>query len=206
MSACGIRISGQTMFKPLPIVGLLAALFVTTTALTPELALPASAQEKLVAPEKNPPGDIPDNQVFVKFVSPLGFSLKVPEGWSRTEVDGGVRFFDKYDVIEAIVAQADTAPTAASAKNKEVPGLLSIGQAVKVTAVKDAKLNAGPAVHISYLSNSKPNSVTGKEVRLEHERFIVFRGGKTVTIDLAAPAGADNLDQWQLISNSLRWN
>jgi len=62
---------------------------------------PALAQEKLVAPEKNPPGDIPDNQVFVTFTSPAGFSLKVPEGWSRAQIDGGVRFFDKYDVVEA---------------------------------------------------------------------------------------------------------
>ena len=30
---------------------------------------PALAQEKLVAPETNPPGDIPDNQVFVTYLS-----------------------------------------------------------------------------------------------------------------------------------------
>jgi hypothetical protein len=36
---------------------------------------PAAAQENLVAPEKNPPGDIPDNQVFVTYTSPDGFSL-----------------------------------------------------------------------------------------------------------------------------------
>jgi hypothetical protein len=41
---------------------------------------PAVAQELPVAPEKKPPGDIPDTQVFITFTSPLGFSLKVPEG------------------------------------------------------------------------------------------------------------------------------
>ena len=178
-----------------------------SVALTPSLGAlsPALAQEKLVAPERNPPGDIPDNQVFVSYSSPAGFSLKVPEGWSRSTTDGGARFFDKYDVIEATVGQADVAPTAASARAKEVPALEASGHAVKVTSVKDVRLAAGPAVNISYLANSEPNAVTNKRIRLEHERFIFFNGGKTVTLDLAAPAGADNVDQWRLISDSLHW-
>ncbi len=167
--------------------------------------LPAVAQEKLAAPETNPPGDIPDNQVFVTYTSPDGYALKVPEGWSRTEIDHGVRFFDKYDEIDATLGAASTAPTASSAKADEIPGLKTTGHAVKVTAVEDVKLAAGRAVRISYLSNSAPNPVTNKQTRIEHERFILFKDGKTLTLDLAAPAGADNVDQWQLISNSLKW-
>lgn len=167
--------------------------------------LPASAQEKLVSPERNPPGDIPDNQVFVTYNSPDGFSLKVPEGWSRKSTDHGVRFFDKYDEIDATLGTASAAPTAASVRASEIPDLEKAGHAVKVTAVKDVKLAAGPAVRITYMSNSAPNPVTNKQIRVEHERFILFKGGKAVTLDLAAPAGADNVDQWQLISNSLQW-
>ncbi|NEJ95376.1 hypothetical protein [Rhizobium ruizarguesonis] len=166
---------------------------------------PALAQEKLVAPETNPPGDIPDNQVFVTYNSPDGFDLKVPEGWSRTAIDHGVRFFDKYDQIDATLGTASAAPTASSAKAQEITDLKAAAHAVKVTAVKDVKLAAGPAIRISYQSNSAPNPVTNKRIRLEHERFILFKNGKTVTLDLAAPAGADNVDQWQLISNSLQW-
>lgn len=167
--------------------------------------LSASAQEKLVAPEKNPPGDIPDNQVFVTYNSPDGFSLKVPEGWSRAAIDHGVKFSDKYDEIDATLATASAAPTVASVRASEVPDLMKAGHAVKVTAVKDVKLAAGPGVRISYLSNSAPNPVTTKQIRVEHERFIVFKGGMALTLDMAAPAGADNVDQWQLISNSLQW-
>ncbi|MBY2994962.1 hypothetical protein ELH75_37015 [Rhizobium leguminosarum] len=166
---------------------------------------PAVAQEKLVAPETNPPGDIPDNQVFVTYTSPDGFDLKVPEGWSRTVIDHGVRFFDKYDQIDATLGTASAAPTASSAKAHEITDLKTAAHAVKVTAVKDVKLAAGPAIRISYQSNSAPNPVTNKQIRLDHERFILFKNGKTVTLDLAAPAGADNVDQWQLISNSLQW-
>ncbi|AGB73198.1 MULTISPECIES: hypothetical protein [Rhizobium] len=166
---------------------------------------PALAQEKLAAPETTPPGDIPDNQVFITYTSPDGYALKVPEGWSRAEIDHGVRFSDKYDEIDATLGAASAAPTASSANAHEIPDLKAAGHAVKVTAVKNVKLAAGPAVRISYVSNSVANPVTNKQIRLEHERFILFKDGKTVTLDLAAPAGADNVDQWQWISNSLQW-
>lgn len=185
--------------------GRIAAVSAMLLMVSSGMLLPAFAQQKLIAPEKNPPGDIPDNQVFVIYNAPDGFSMKVPEGWSRTASDHSVRFFDKYDEIDASLGAATAAPTVASVQASEIPDLETGGHAVKISAVKAVKLAAGPAVRISYLSNSAPNPVTGKQIRLEHERFIVFRDGKTVTLDLAAPAGADNVDQWQLISNSLQW-
>ncbi|WP_245489289.1 hypothetical protein [Rhizobium ruizarguesonis] len=183
----------------------IAAAFATLLMSASGAFLPAAAQEKLVAPETNPPGDIPDNQVFVAYTSPDGFSLKVPEGWSRTVTGPSVRFSDKYDEIGAALGTAKAAPTVASVRAGEIANLEKAGHAVKVTAVRAVKLAAGPAVRISYQSNSAPNPVTNKQIRLEHERFILFKDGKTVTLDLAAPAGADNVDQWKLISNSLQW-
>ncbi|MBX5167433.1 MULTISPECIES: hypothetical protein [unclassified Rhizobium] len=183
----------------------IAAAFATLLMVASGALLPAAAQEKLVAPETNPPGDIPDSQVFVVYTAPDGFSLKVPEGWSRKLSGASVRFFDKYDEIDAALGTASAAPTVASVRAGEIPDLEKTGHAVKVNAVKAVKLVAGPAVRISYQSNSAANPVTNKQIRLEHERFILFKGGKTITLDLAAPAGADNVDQWQLISNSLQW-
>ena len=52
----------------------------------------ANAAEKPVVAEHNPPGDIPDTQVFVAYESSLGFTIKVPEGWSRAEGAKSVRF------------------------------------------------------------------------------------------------------------------
>ena len=47
--------------------------------------------ETPVAPEKNPPGDIPDTQVFVEYRSAGGgYQLEVPEGWARR---GSIWFF-----------------------------------------------------------------------------------------------------------------
>src|SRR5438128_9462248 len=90
---------------------LLAALCVGS--FTPAAGM-AIAAEAPVAAEKNPPGDIPDSQVFIDYQSPLGFSLKVPEGWSRTDKPGGAVFADKYDSIEISIGSATVAPTAAS--------------------------------------------------------------------------------------------
>ena len=49
---------------------------VAGTILSPAVAAIPAHAEKAVAPEKNPPGDIPDTQVFIDYTSPEGFTLK----------------------------------------------------------------------------------------------------------------------------------
>lgn len=168
-------------------------------------ALPTLAAEKPVAAEKNPPGDIPDTQVFIDYAAPQGFALKVPEGWARTDRSDGASFVDKLDGVVVAVSKADAAPTAATAKATYIPELEKAERAVKVTAVKSANLPAGKAIRIVYTSNSEPNAVTSRQVRLENERYLFFKDGKLVTLELYAPKGADNVDQWQLMSKSFRW-
>jgi hypothetical protein len=43
-------------------------------------------------------------------------------------------------------------------------------------------------------------------VREENEAFYFAKNGKLVLLQLSAPKGADNVDQWKLISSSFRWN
>lgn len=179
-------------------IGLGSAVFVPAAAA-------ASVRETAAAPEKNPPGDIPDSQVFVEYKSPSGFAMKVPEGWARVDRTDGARFTDKYNAVDLAVSRADQAPNAAVAKTREAGELEKDGHAVKITAVKDVQLKSGPAVLISYASNSEPNAVTNKPVRLEHDRILMFKNGTLVTLDLSAPLGADNADQWRLMSNSFQW-
>ena len=166
---------------------------------------PVSAAEKPVAAEHNPPGDIPDTQVFVAYESPLGFTISVPEGWSRVEDARSVRFSDKYNTIAIDISPLATAPTADSVKTDQVPELEKVGRAVKVTKVKDVKVKGGAAILISYTSNSDPNQVTNKQIRLEHDRYLFFKDGSLAALDMAAPQGADNVDDWSLIANSFRW-
>ncbi|MGX5804606.1 hypothetical protein ACWGS9_25645 [Bradyrhizobium sp. Arg314] len=172
----------------------------------PELGIEAArAGEKAVPAEKNPPGDIPDSQVFIDYVSPQGFTLKVPEGWARSDRADGASFVDKLDGVIVSVAKADALPSVDVAKTDYVPKLEAGSRAARVTAVKQVKLPAGPAIRIVYTSNSEPNPVTNKQVRLEDERYLYFKDGKLVTLELYAPKGADNVDQWQLMSNSFQW-
>ena len=51
------------------------------------------------------------------------------------------------------------------------------------------KLPAGNAVRISYGSNSEPNPVTNKAIRLENDRYYFWKDGKLVSLDLSAPCG-----------------
>ncbi|MDW5317125.1 hypothetical protein [Rhizobium sp. PL01] len=165
----------------------------------------AYAAEKPVAAEKNPPGDIPDSQVFIDYASKLGFTMQVPEGWARTDRSDGASFIDKLDGVVVTEMAADQEPSVETVKAVYIPKILLSQRAVKVSAVKAADLPAGKAIRIVYTSNSEPNAVTNKQVRLENERYLYFKDGKLVSVELYAPKGADNVDQWQLMSQSFRW-
>ncbi len=168
--------------------------------------LPSPSSEKPVAPEKNPPGDIPDTQVFVTYSSTArGYKLEVPEGWARRTNDQNVSFSEKLDGVKVEISPEATAPTAATVKTKQVAKLEKSDRAVKVVDVKDVLLPGGSSVLVQYASNSAPEPVTGKQVRLENNSYIFFKHGKLATLRLWAPQGADNVDQWQRISRSFRW-
>jgi hypothetical protein len=154
------------------------------------------------AAEKNPPGDIPDDQVFVSYTSSSGgYSLKVPEGWARSEKGADVNFIDKFDGIAVAVETAAAAPTA-----KEVTARLEQPQkATKVISTKEIRLPAGQAILVKYESDSEANPVTNKRIRLENEAYVFYKNSKTATLTLWAPKGADNADQWKLMSESFRW-
>jgi hypothetical protein len=173
---------------------------------TTGVVMPAMATEKPVAAEKNPPGDIPDSQVFIDYNSKLGFTMKVPEGWARSDRADGASFIDKLDGVVVTETATDQKPTVATVKADDVPKLQQSLRAVKVSAVKAVKLPSGSAIRIVYTSNSEPNAVTNKQVRLENERFLYFKHGKLVSLELYAPKGADNVDQWRLMSRSFKWN
>lgn len=164
----------------------------------------ALAAEAAVQAEKNPPGDIPDSQVFIAYKAPSGMSMQVPEGWSRADLPTGARFFDKYNTIVLTGSDAASAPTVANVRTIEAPDLVASGRAVKITSIKPVKLPGGSAVRIDYSANSEPNPVTNKQIRLEGVRYFIFSSGKLATLDMQAPLGADNVDQWKLMANSVR--
>jgi hypothetical protein len=168
-----------------------AAPIMTTTSFATEVPMKA---------EKNPPGDIPDDQVFIAYASPLGFELKVPEGWARTDRADGVVFADKYGKIEVTVTTGDL-PTLKAAAASVKASL----RAVDIKKAETADRPAGKAVYVAFDANSEPNAVTNKQIRLENDRYLFAKGEKVASVTFSAPKGADNADQWLLMSKSFQW-
>ncbi len=168
-------------------------------------ATPMAAEQPLT-PETSPAGDIPDNQVFVTFTSTSGgYQLQVPEGWARTETGSDVRFVNKLDGVQVAVTSASAVPTAASAQAAQIADLQRTGRAVQVNNVQEVQLPAGSAVMVDYSANSDPDPVTGKQVRLEENAYLLYQNGKLATLTLWAPLGSDNVDQWQQMAQSFGW-
>lgn len=158
------------------------------------------------AEEVNPPGDIPDDQVFVEY-EPAGgnYVVKVPEGWGQTKDGDAVTFTDKLNSIRMESVNASAAPTVASAKSDEVPQLESSVTGFELDDVTTADRSAGEAVVIKYLAEGEPDAVTGKSVTNAVERYEFFKDGREVILTLSGPKGADNVDPWMIVSDSLRW-
>lgn len=159
--------------------------------------------EQSVGPEKNPTGDIPDTQAFVKYSSSQGgYELEVPEGWARTTSGMNVTFTYKLDGLSVKVTNTIKPPRAQSIRTNEVKQLKRTGRAVVIKSIKDVKLTNGPTVRMVYESNSEPNPVTSKQVRMENDTYFYYKNGRLAELRLWAPVGADNVDQWNRISNS----
>lgn len=180
--------------------------FAKESTTSPYLQMAGSSVEQPVAPERNPSGDIPDSQVFVKYTSLRGgYELDVPEGWARRTRGGDVFFTSKLDGLSVTITGAGKMPDAQSVRKNQARQLEKTGRAVVIKSVKGMKLKYGPVVRIVYESNSEPNPVTNKQVRLEDNTYFYYRHGKVAELRLWAPLGADNVDQWNRISKSFKW-
>jgi hypothetical protein len=129
----------------------------------------------------------------------------VPEGWAQTISGTDVSFVSNLNALQVTLTNTSTQPTASSVRNDQAVTLQQTGRAIRDVQVKDVQLPNGTAVLITYTSNSDPNSVTNKQVRLENNRYLFFRNGKLAALTLSAPAGADNVDQWARIASSFKW-
>ena len=146
------------------------------------------------APEVNPSGDIPDSQVYVPFSVPgQRLTLKVPEGWARRATAAGTVFTDNLNSATIRVATASRAPTVSSVS------------APKGAHVATVHRKSGTGIVVKYLARSRPDAVTGKTRVDAVERYVFFHRGRELVLTLSGPKGADNVDPWRIITDSLRW-
>lgn len=200
------RIAGVTAVASLVAVAAVGCGSSSSSSTKPAAAPGTAQAANPNAPEVKAGGDIPDTQAYVRY-SPAGasWSVKVPEGWSRTDVTGGAVFTDKFNSVEAASAAASSGPTVASAQRDEVPKITASATNVTNLKVSQVTRTAGPAVLITYQADSSVNQVTGKSVRVAVERYEFFRNGTQVTLTLTGPVGADNVDPWKTVTNGFSW-
>jgi len=167
----------------------------------------ASKPSTANAPEVSPAGDIPDNQAYVAYAPPAGgFTVKVPEGWSRRLAGGAVVFTDKLNAIRVETKAAKVPLTARDARQTELPKLESSVSGFRPGTVTTVARNAGTAVRITYLAKAKSDPVTGKTGQDAVERYVFFHNGKDVILTLSGPKGADNVDPWRIVTDSVTWS
>ncbi|AZP22854.1 hypothetical protein EJC51_46605 [Streptomyces aquilus] len=166
-------------------------------------------QNNAAPTESNPPGDIPDNQAFVAYRptggSFTGFTVKVPEGWARTDQGSTTVFTDKLNTVKITAVSAAGAPTTRSVNDTVIPQLRS--QVPKFAAPKESEVtrHSGRVVLLTYQGDSTKDPVTGKVVRDAFERYAFYRAGHEVDLTLSGPVNADNVDPWRFVSDSFAW-
>jgi hypothetical protein len=158
------------------------------------------------APEVVEPGDIPDNQVFVPYQPPgQHFFVKVPEGWAQTDAGGGATTFtDHYNSITIAATIATQAPTVGDMRSAGLADVTG-NSTFKLSDVKTVQRKGGDGVVATYEIGSDPNPVTGKRALLAVERYAFFHGDTLVTLTLSGAKGADNVDPWRTVTDSLTW-
>jgi hypothetical protein len=156
--------------------------------------------------EVSPSGDIPDNQAYVPYAAPgTNATVKVPEGWSRSTTGGATVFTDKLNSIRIEQTKAPGAVTAAEVKRADVPVLAKSVSGFKLQSVATLQRKSGPVVRVSYLAKAQTNPVTGKGGTDAVERYFFAKGGKLFVLTLSGPKGADNVDPWKIITDSVTW-
>ncbi|MCW2991729.1 MAG: hypothetical protein JWM73_2323 [Solirubrobacterales bacterium] len=139
--------------------------------------------------EVSPAGDIPDNQAYVAYAPPgEGYSVKVPEGWARTTAGGATTFTDKLNSI----------------RMESMPAAAAPGKVAGATTSTVAR-SAGTAVRTAFIAQSKADPVTGKVHSNAVERYVFLHKGRAIVLTLTGPKGADNVDPWKIVTDSLRF-
>ena len=149
-------------------------------------------------------GDIPDNQVFLVFSDRAGgFAIKYPEGWTQSGSGRQVTFRDKNNLVRVLIGSGPApTPTSVSA---QLNALKQADPTLAFRSPQTVTIGSSPAVKAVYTTESAPNPVTGKRVKLIVDRYELARAGRVATVDLGTPVGVDNVDAYRMMIESFRW-
>lgn len=197
-----------TYLRTTELLGALAAVLVLAGCgpVHTNTATARSSMAGATTSETNLAGDIPDSQVYVPFTVPDGsFRVSVPEGWSRSADGNATVFTDKTNTVRLVSLAQPIAPTAESVMTQVVPAIAAATPGYQPGSVSVVHRDAGLAVLVTYKASSPPNAVTGKLITDAVQRYEFWHAGRTAVITVSGPVGADNVDPWNTITNSLMW-
>jgi hypothetical protein len=168
------------------------------------LLVALAAAPAVVSADTPTPGDIPDNQAFVRLKT-ARYSVATPEGWARTTAGQRITLSDKYNAISIELGSAASAPTVRSVTSTDIPRLRSTIPGFRSPHVTSLVRPAGRVVLVRYQARSSRNAVTGRTVVNDVERYEFWKSGHLAVLTLQAPHGSDNVDPWRTITTSFRW-
>jgi hypothetical protein len=197
--------SASTLLAALATAGLLVGCGASATNNPPDPPTAAKGLET-GAPELNPVGDIPDTQVYVPYSPPSQlFTVSVPEGWAQTNDGSATVFTDKLNAVRIEINPFLDTLTPDVVRQEELPPIQAASPGYRFGAVSVVQRKAGPVILATYQVASTPNEVTGKRGVDAVERYSFWSDGHEVVLTLSGPVGADNVDPWRTITDSLQW-
>ena len=135
-----------------------------------------------------------------------GYSMKYPEGWTiQGSGSDKLTISDKNNLARVVIARGP-APSPASVA-AALAAVKKSSPTLTFTAPHKFALPASSAaVKAVYTTESAPNAVTGKRVKLIVDRYVLPRSeGQVATVDLGTPVGVDNVDAYRMMIQSFTW-
>ena len=135
-----------------------------------------------------------------------GYSMKYPEGWTiQGSGSDKLTISDKNNLVRVVIARG-LAPSPRSVA-AELTALKKSNPTLTFTAPRTFALPASStAVKAVYTTQSAPDPVTGKRVKLIVDRYVLQGPGRRVAIvDLGTPVGVDNVDAYRMMIKSFSW-
>jgi hypothetical protein len=149
-------------------------------------------------------GDIPDTQVFLTYRSTAGgYAMSYPEGWTQMAAGPDVTIKDKNNLVRVSIRNG--APPTLAAVAAEIARLKAATPSLTSSAPTPIQLKSGPAIKVTYRTQSAPNPVTNKRVLLIVDRYELAHNGNVATVDLGTAQGVDNVDAYKMMINSFKW-
>ena len=112
-------------------------------------------------------------------------------------------FRDKNNLVHVLIARG-AAPTPASVA-AQLNALKRSDPTLAFRSPQALDVGSSHVVKAVYTTESAPNPVTGKRVKLIVGRYELASGGRVAVVDLGTPKGVDNVDAYRMMIESFRW-